>query len=174
MISHLHSFPCKSKVTVVSAWEAKRASRILKRLFYIKPPPSSKPNHRKANEYNLPLHIGLTDYEKTFSTVEQFSITEALRKANLNKTCVKIVQNICSQATAKIHLHKLVSDEFTINRGVKQGNSFSPKLFTAVMEEFCKKAGISEGINVDGENLTNLRFADNVALLNAKQNKRKI
>ena len=47
----------------------------------------------------------------------------------------------------------------------------SPKLFTAVMEKFYKKADISEGINVDGENLTNLRFADNVAPCNEKQSK---
>ena len=34
------------------------------------------------------------------------------------------------------------------------------------MEEVFKKAEISEGVNVDGENLSNLRFADDVALLN--------
>ena len=34
------------------------------------------------------------------------------------------------------------------------------------MEEVFKKADISEGVNVDGENLTNLRFADDVALFN--------
>ena len=34
------------------------------------------------------------------------------------------------------------------------------------MEEVFKKADISEGDNVDGENLTNLRFADDVALFN--------
>ena len=40
------------------------------------------------------------------------------------------------------------------------------------MEEVFKKADISVGINVDGENLTNLRFADDVALSNEtrKQN----
>ena len=32
------------------------------------------------------------------------------------------------------------------------------------MEEVFKKTEISEGVNVDGENLTNLRFADDVAL----------
>ena len=42
----------------------------------------------------------------------------------------------------------------------------SPKLFTAVMKEVFKKADISEGVNVDGENLTKLRFADDVALFN--------
>ena len=36
------------------------------------------------------------------------------------------------------------------------------------MEEVFKKVDISEGINVDGENFTNLRFADDVALLNEK------
>ena len=55
---------------------------------------------------------------------------------------------------------KLVSTEFQIHRGVRQGDPLSPKLFTAVMEEVFKKAEISEGVNVDGENLSNLRFAD--------------
>ena len=43
--------------------------------------------------------------------------------------------------------------------------------FTAVTEEVFKKADISEGINVDGENLTNLRFANDIVLFNEK-NKR--
>ena len=34
------------------------------------------------------------------------------------------------------------------------------------MGEVFKKADISEGVNVDGKNPTNLRFADNVALFN--------
>ena len=33
------------------------------------------------------------------------------------------------------------------------------------MEEVLKKAEISEGVNVDRENLSNLRFAEDVALL---------
>ena len=34
------------------------------------------------------------------------------------------------------------------------------------MEEAFKKADISEGVNVEEENLTNLMFADNIALFN--------
>ena len=36
------------------------------------------------------------------------------------------------------------------------------------MEEVFKKAAISEGIKIDGEDLTNLRFAGDVALFNEK------
>ena len=64
-----------------------------------------------------------------------------------------------------------VSDEFPIHRGIRQGGPLSPKLFTAVTEEVFKKADISEGVNIDGENLTNLRFADDVFFSTKQQNK---
>ena len=120
----------------------------------------------KSNEYNLPLCIGFIDYEKAFDTVEHFAIFEALRKANVNEAYINILQNIYNQATARVHLGKLVSTEFPIHRGVRQGDPLSPELFTAVMEEVFKKADISEGVKVDGENLTNLRFVKDFALFN--------
>ena len=120
----------------------------------------------KSNEYNLPLCIGFIDCKKAFDTVEHFAIFEALRKTNVNETYINILQNIYNQATARVHLDKLVSTEFPIHRGVRQGDPLSPKLFTAVMEDVFKKADISEGVNVDGENLTYLRFADDVAFFN--------
>ena len=84
----------------------------------------------------------------------------------MNETYINMLQNIWSQATSRIHIDKLVSDEFPINRGARQGDLLSPKLFTAVMEAVFKKVDISEGITVDGENLTNIRFANDVALFN--------
>ena len=120
----------------------------------------------KSNEYNLPLCIGFTDYEKAFDTVEHFAIFEVLRKTNVNETYINISLNIYNQATARVNLDKLVSTEFPVHRGVRQGDPLSPKLFTAVTEEVFKKADISEGADVDGGNLTNLRFADDVALFN--------
>ena len=129
----------------------------------------------KWNEYNLPLCIGFNGYEKAFDTVEHFAIFEALRKNNINEAYINISQNIYSQASARIHLDKLVSNEVPINRGVRQGDPLSRKVFTSVMEEVFKKADIYEGIDVDGENLTNLGFADDIALFNkkTKQNKNK-
>ena len=86
------------------------------------------------------------------------------------RSCCRCVKSCAEggQATAKIHWDKLVSDEFPINRGDRQGDPLSPKLFTAVMDEVLTKADISEGINVNGEHLANLRFAYDVVLFNEK------
>ena len=48
---------------------------------------------------------------------------------------------------------------------MRQEDPISPKLFTAVIEEIFKKADLDKGINIDGERLQNLRFADDVALV---------
>ena len=85
----------------------------------------------------------------------------------------KHLYNIYSQATSRIHLDKLVSDEFPIHREVRQRDPLSRKLFTAVMDEVFREVDISQGIDVDGENLTNFRFADDVALFKEKQKQSK-
>ena len=68
-------------------------------------------------------------------------------------------------------MRKTNRNEAYINREVRKGDPFSPKLVTADIEEVLKKTDISEEINVDGENLTNLRFSDDVALFNEKTKK---
>ena len=119
----------------------------------------------KGEEYQLPLVIGFIDYEKAFDSIEHFSISEALRKIKVNETYVKILENIYKGATARVHLDNHVSEPFAKERCVRQGDQISPKLFTAMIEEILKKADLDKGINIDGERLQNLRFADDVALV---------
>ena len=52
-----------------------------------------------------------------------------------------------------------------ILRGMRQGDPVYPKLFTATIQEVFKNAQLEEkGIDINGEKLSNLRFADDVAL----------
>ena len=118
----------------------------------------------KANEYNLHLCVGFIDYEKAFDSVEHFAIFEALRKININETYVQILENIYRKATASMHIDDLVSENFQIKRGDRQGDPISPKLFSTAIETIFQTVDLDKGINIDGETLTNLRFADDIAL----------
>ncbi len=119
----------------------------------------------KSNEYQLDLCIGFIDYEKAFDSVEHKDIFASLRKAGIEEGYIQIIQDIYNSATSRIHIDSDRSNTVYIKRGVRQGDTISPKLFTAALEEVFQNTALDEhGINIDGEMLTNLRFADDVAL----------
>ena len=119
----------------------------------------------KSNEYQLNLCLGFIDYQKAFDSIEHIDMFDALRATEIQRAYITILEDIYTDATAKVHIDNDISKTVRIERGVRQGDTLSPKIFTAAMEEIFKKADLQDqGINIDGEWLTDLRFADDVAL----------
>ncbi len=92
----------------------------------------------KSNEYQLHLCVGFIDYEKAFDSVEHADLFRALRKTGVNEGYVQIIEDIYTDATATIHLDNDVSKPIHINRGVRQGDTISPKIFTTARGHFQK------------------------------------
>ncbi|KAG1658669.1 Neural proliferation differentiation and control protein 1 [Nymphon striatum] len=60
--------------------------------------------------------------------------------------------------------------EERLEKGVRQGDSTSPKIFTACLENVFRCLNwTSKGIPINGDRLTNLRFADDVVLFSELQ-----
>ena len=63
-----------------------------------------------------------------------------------------------------VHLHK-ESEKIRIKRGVRQGDTISPKQFTATLESIFRRLNWeNKGVKIDGEFLSNFRFADAIFL----------
>ncbi|GFR68893.1 endonuclease-reverse transcriptase [Elysia marginata] len=92
--------------------------------------------------------FGFIDYEKAFDSVEHFAIFDALRQININEKYVNILENIYLNATAKVHIDNM-------ERSETRGSNLSEIVHSSHRN----------GLNMDGETLTNLRFADDVALV---------
>ena len=57
------------------------------------------------------------------------------------------------------------SEKIRTNRGVRQGDTISPKLFTATFESIFRRLNWeNKGVKIDGEFLSNLCFADDIFL----------
>ena len=60
------------------------------------------------------------------------------------------------------------TNTINIRKGMRQGDSLSPKLFTLILEDVFKKLEWQDkGISISGARLTNLRFADDIVLFAA-------
>ena len=127
--------------------------------------PLSSSNSEKCSEFKRPFCICYIDYEKAFDSIEHEAIFKALRSIGINETYITILKDTYTNATARVHMDNQASEKIPILRGLRQGDRISPKSFTATIQEVFENAQLQEkGINIDRENLSNVRFADDVAL----------
>ncbi|CAH2104114.1 unnamed protein product [Euphydryas editha] len=118
----------------------------------------------KYKEYNKKIYIAFVDYAKAFDSLDHKSIWESLQQQGIPDIYIRILKNIYSNSKARIQLESL-GDEFSIQRGVRQGDPLSPKLFSAVLEGIFRKLNWEEyGININGRKMHHLRFADDIVL----------
>lgn len=119
----------------------------------------------KYNEYNKPLYISFIDYSKAFDSIFHESIWEALSAQGVNKDYLDIIKQIYRKSTARIKMEGL-GPVFNIEKGVRQGDPLSPKLFIAVLEHVFRTLHWEHnGLKINGMYLNNLRFADDIVLL---------
>lgn len=89
----------------------------------------------------------------------------ALAECRIYYRYISLIKHIYDNATSCVRLHQ-DTDAFPVERGVRQGDNISPKLFTALLEFAFKQHNWDNlGINIDGEYLNHLRFTDDIMLI---------
>ena len=120
----------------------------------------------KCREYNIPLCVAFVDYEKAFDSVQTQAILTSLQEQGTEYVYIEILKDTYTDSSVTVHLHK-ESEKIRIKRGVRQGDTISPKLFTATLESiilFRRLNWENKGVKIDGEFLSNIRFADDIFL----------
>ena len=82
-----------------------------------------------------------------------------------NKGYIDALAEIQNGESTVAMLHR-ESNEIPIRKGVRQGDTISPRLFTATLEDLFRNYDwSSRGVSINGNKLSNLRFADDVTIL---------
>ena len=118
----------------------------------------------KASEYQIPLYMAFIDYEKAFDSIKHKTVFDALTKQGVQTKFINILKKAYNGGTAQIRTD-IMSEKVKIMKGVRQGDTLSPILFTAALEEIFRRVDIREGVSINEEKLNNLRFADDIILL---------
>ncbi|MFH4984559.1 hypothetical protein AB6A40_011268, partial [Gnathostoma spinigerum] len=119
---------------------------------------------QKSIEHNLPICLVFFDDEKAFDSVETNAVLTALKQQVIENNYIKLLSELNNGCSMEITLfHSPL--RIPIQKGVRQGDPISPKLFTAFLEMVFRNINWSGGVNIDGEWITHLRFADDIVLV---------
>ncbi|XGW22067.1 hypothetical protein V3C99_004770 [Haemonchus contortus] len=121
----------------------------------------------RSREYRLPLALLFVDYKKAFDTVEINAVLNALAQAGVDPAYVHLLEQCISNTSTSIQLFERKL-KIPVGKGVRQGDTISPKLFTAALQYAMLNLDWEErGYSVNGKNVNNLRFADDIVLISS-------
>ncbi|XGW34232.1 hypothetical protein V3C99_018227, partial [Haemonchus contortus] len=118
-----------------------------------------------SREYKMPLCLTFIDLKKAFDTVETEAVIEALGNQGVPTQYIRMLRELYDNFTTRISpFYKEVI--VNVKRGVRQGDTISPKLFSAALENIMRHLEWEDlGVKVDGRYLHHLRFADDIVLI---------
>ena len=96
--------------------------------------------------------------------VQTQAVLATLKEQGIEDVYIELLKEMYPHSSMIIHQHK-ESNKINIRRGVRQGDTISPKLFTAALESiFRRLIWETRSLKIDGEYLSHLRFADDILI----------
>ena len=121
------------------------------------------------------MYTCFIDYSKAFDRVHHSQLIQCLEKIGIDGKDIRVIANLYWHQKAAIRVQDQLSPLIPIQRGVRQGCVLSPYLFNIYTEFIFRESNDLEGITIHGQNINNLRYADDTALIaDNKDNLQKI
>ena len=130
---------------------------------------------QKHLEVDKDMYTCFIDYSKAFDRVHHSQLIQCLEKIGIDGKDIRVIANLYWHQKAAIRVQDQLSPLIPIQRGVRQGCVLSPYLFNIYTEFIFRESNDLEGITIHGQNINNLRYADDTALIaDNKDNLQKI
>ena len=110
------------------------------------------------------LYLVFVDFAKAFDSVEYNAVWKSLQEMGVSSHLIGILRKMYEVGKSKVKVNDS-EVPIVIERGVRQGDTISPVLFTACLRSVFRTLEWDEkGVRMNGEYLSHLDFADDIVL----------
>jgi sorting nexin-29 len=88
-----------------------------------------------------------------------------MRQFQIPKKLISLVQMTLTDMIGKVEVQSNLTEEFVINRGLRQGDALSTQLFNLILENAIRNNEINQGGSINNTTLQYLAYADDVNLV---------
>ena len=125
----------------------------------------------RSIEVQKDVYLCFIDYSKAFHKVRHADLFDILIGLNMDGKDLRTLRNMYWEQEAAIKVDNECIEYRPIRRGVRQGCVFSPDLFNIYSEMILRNVENQEGVIVGGQNINNLRYADDTVLIADSEHK---
>ena len=118
-------------------------------------------------EFQKNIYFCFINYTKAFDYVDHNKLWKILQEMRIPDHLTCLMKNLYAGQEATVTTGHGVMDWFKIKKGAQQHCLLSPCLFNLYAEQIMGNAGLDKlqaGIKIDGRNINNLRYADDITL----------
>ncbi|CAF2065175.1 unnamed protein product [Rotaria magnacalcarata] len=121
----------------------------------------------KAKRNGTKIYNCFIDFQKAFDTIKHKIIWATLRSYGVDNKLVILLEKIYGKSRSAVRIGKGIGEWFQTTVGTRQGDPLSPLLFITYLERIMDKTTAKfNGVNISGTYVNNLRFADDIDLIN--------
>ena len=122
---------------------------------------------QKAKEHRIPLYMCFVDFHKAFDCIKHEKLWVTMLEMGFPAHLVDLVGKLYRGQKAAVRVAGVLSDWFSISKGVRQGCVLSPYLFNIIAEMTMREAleNFSGGFKIGGRMVNNLRYADDIVII---------
>ena len=120
----------------------------------------------KSKEFNKSTYIAFIDFKAAFDSVSRDSLWKILQICGVPQELSVLVRQLYTDTRSAVRLASSLSEEFSIETGVKQGCVIAPDLFNCVIDHLMRRLmnRCNLGIQLGEYQLTDLDYADDIAI----------
>lgn len=120
----------------------------------------------RCMDVNKEIYVCFIDWEKAFDRVDWNILMKILKEIQLNWKDRRLIRELYKGQKVVVRVDNEETEEVIIGRGVRQGCCMSPALFNLYAEKLLEEAlANTEGIKIGNENMRNIKYADDQAVV---------
>lgn len=118
----------------------------------------------KAYEYDIDLYHLFIDFKQAYDSVDRNKLLKALLKLGIPKKLVRLINMTLSNSKCKVKLGSMLSENFSVGSGLRQGDPLSPMLFNLVLETAIRAIRTNPNGTILNRLTQHLAYADDVVI----------